>query len=392
MSVSPDRGDGARMSYVRFDDTPAGWNLTFIDYQDAAPLGSGGNLDDGCGAEDDFVETPIATGLSRSPHNIRFAMKFVPGPHNDIVSISLDGTVVHTGTSWEDYFRYCSESGGGTGGPLADQSRTVRGLVFLTRGTAHPTHAGAGLLIDGALLASAAGCTTICYVDDATGSDANTGQLGDPLKTIQAGVDDVDPGGTVQVAAGTYRENVTVPKNVRVTGAGVTTIVEPAVSDPNCGGAGGGSLCAGASNVFLVQSDGVEIDHLKVDGDNPTLTSGESIGGADIDARNGIITNHLAGVYNNLSIHNVTVKNVFLRGIYASSGGTFNISTNIVDNVQGQSAGSIGIFNFLGAGTISGNQVSNAADAHLRQSLHGHVLHGQYRDGVRQRRAHRQRR
>ena len=119
---------------------------------------------------------------------------------------------------------------------------------------------------------------------------------------------------------------------------------------------------AGASNVFLVQSDGVEIDHLKVDGDNPTLTSGESIGGADIDARNGIITNHRAGVYNNLSIHNVTVKNVFLRGIYASSGGTFNISTNVVDNVQGQSAGSIGIFNFPRCRIISGNLVSNADD------------------------------
>ena len=138
MSVSPDRGDGARMSYVRFDDTPAGWNLTFIDYKDAAPLGSGGNLDDGCGAEDDFISTPIATGLSRSPHNIRFAMKFVPGPHNDIVSISLDGSVVHTGTSWEDYYRYCGESGGGTGRPLADQSRTVRALAVPHCGNRKP--------------------------------------------------------------------------------------------------------------------------------------------------------------------------------------------------------------------------------------------------------------
>ncbi|HTK17639.1 MAG TPA: fibronectin type III domain-containing protein [Acidimicrobiia bacterium] len=206
-------------------------------------------------------------------------------------------------------------------------------------------------------------CTTACAVNATTGNDLNTGQANDPVKTIQAGINKVTAGGTVNVAAGTYRENVTVPKSVRVTGAGVTTIVQPAVSDPNCGGAGGGSLCGGSSNVFLVQSSGVTIDHLKVDGDNPTLTSSENVGGANIDARNGIITDHtLATVYNNLSVHDVTVQNIWLRGIYASSGGTFNISNNIVDNVQGQASGSIGIFDFNGGGTFSGNHVSNAAD------------------------------
>jgi titin len=115
--------------------------------------------------------------------------------------------------------------------------------------------------------------------------------------------------------------------------------------------------------VFLVQSSGVTIDHLKIDGDNPALTSAENVGGANIDARNGIITDHtLATVYNNLSVHDVTVKNIWFRGIYASSGGTFTISNNTVDNVQGQANGSIGIFDFIGGGTFSGNHVSNAAD------------------------------
>ena len=206
-------------------------------------------------------------------------------------------------------------------------------------------------------------CTTSCFVNGSTGNDFNTGSSGDPLKTIQAGVNKVSAGGTVTVAAGTYRENVTVPKNVRVTGAGVSTIVEPAVSNPNCGGAGGGSLCTGASNVFLVQSSGVTIDHLNIDGDNPTLTSGESFGGADIDARNGIITDHtLSTVFDNLSVHDVTVKNIYLRGIYASTAGSFNISNNVVDNVQAQANGSIGIFDFGGGGTFSTNTVSNAAD------------------------------
>jgi parallel beta-helix repeat protein len=203
-------------------------------------------------------------------------------------------------------------------------------------------------------------CTTTCFVAP-TGNDFNTGRANDPLKTIQAGVTKVTAGGTVNVAAGTYRENVNVPKAVTITGAGATTIVQPATSDPNCAGAGGGSLCAGSSNVFLVAASNVTIDHLLVDGDNPTLTSGEVFGGADIDARNGIITNHPLGTFNNLSVHDVTVKNIWLRGIYASSGGSFNISNNTVDNVQA-STSSIAIFTFGGSGTFSGNTVSNAGD------------------------------
>lgn len=203
-------------------------------------------------------------------------------------------------------------------------------------------------------------CSTTCYVD-AAGDDNNTGLAGDPLATIQAGIDKVQANGTVLVSAGTFAENVVVDKAVHIQGAGAATVVVPAVSNPNCGGAGGGSLCAGASNVFLVQSDDVEIDNLTVDGDNPSL-SGLLVGGADVDARNGIITNHSLGQYESLSVHDVTVRNVFLRGIYASSGGTFDFSNNVVDNAQGVSA-SIGLFNFEGSGIISGNQVSNASDA-----------------------------
>ncbi len=364
ISVSPDRGDGARMSYVRIEDSPTGWQVFFDDVQDAPPYGSGGNLNDGCDVPvtGNFVETQIATNLSRStPHNLRFVMKLVPGGNNDIVHVLLDGNLVASGTSWENYYRYCSESGGGTGGPLADQTRIVRNLELREGGGNDPLNNGQGFLFDGVKLTTNDNCTTTCYVDGATGDDAASGQANDPLKTIQGGVNAVTAGGTVNVAAGTYRENVVVPKSVRVMGAGVTTIVQPAVSDPNCGGFGGGSLCGGASSVFLVQSSNVTIDHLKIDGDNPTLTSTENIGGANIDARNGIITNHLAGLYNNLSVHDVTVKNVWLRGIYASSGGTFTISNNIVDNVNG-STSSIAIFDFGGGGTMSGNHVSNSGD------------------------------
>jgi alpha-tubulin suppressor-like RCC1 family protein/nitrous oxidase accessory protein NosD len=204
-------------------------------------------------------------------------------------------------------------------------------------------------------------CTTTCYVDKLKGDDNNTGGIGDPLATIQAAINRVEPGGIVQLENGTYFENVVVDKPVDIEGAGAGTIVEPAVSNPTCGGAGGDSLCAGASTVFLVQADNVTIRNLVVNGDSPLLT-GLPVGGADIDARNGIITNHTLGTFNALTVDNVTVKNVYLRGIYASSGGTFTFTNNRVDNVRGAPQ-SIGIFNYLGSGTITGNTVSHTNDA-----------------------------
>jgi hypothetical protein len=148
---------------------------------------------------------------------------------------------------------------------------------------------------------------------------------------------------------------------VSIIGAGqANTFVKPEISAPNiCAGT---SLCPGSSNVFLVQANDVTIKDLTVDGDNPALTSGITVGGADIDARNGIITNHNAGTFNNLTVQNVTVKNVFLRGIYASSGGTFTFDNNTVTNVSGDPAGSIAMFNFGGAGVFSNNTVTNSND------------------------------
>ncbi len=178
---------------------------------------------------------------------------------------------------------------------------------------------------------------------------------------IQSEISNVAQNGDlVKISSGTFAENITVTKGVEIRGNGqALTKIIPAVSGANCGG---GSLCAGSSNVFLVQANNVTIDQLTVDGDNPSLTSGIVSAGADIDARNGIITNHPAGVFNNLNVHDVTVKNIFLRGIYASSGGSFSFDHNTVSNVQAD-GGSIGIFNFGGAGSITNNIVSDAADA-----------------------------
>jgi len=180
--------------------------------------------------------------------------------------------------------------------------------------------------------------------------------------SIQAAIDAAHAGDTIAIHPGDYAENVTVDKPLTLGGTDrEKVVIYPAVSNPNpCNGS---SLCGGmASNIILVQADNVTIHDMVLDGDNPDLTSGIVRGGADLDARNGIITNYLAGTFNALTVYNVTVQNIYLRGMYASSGGTFTFHHNRVDNVQGDYF-SIAMFNFGGAGTMASNRVSRANDA-----------------------------
>jgi nitrous oxidase accessory protein NosD len=178
--------------------------------------------------------------------------------------------------------------------------------------------------------------------------------------SIQAAINGSAPGAFLTIGPGTYTENVVVNKKVTLMGSGNSTVIEPATSNPVCEG---GSLCGGAaSNVILVEASGVTISKLKIEGDNPGLTSGVVVGGKDIDARNGIITNHLAGTFEKLYVSKVTVDDVYLRGIYASSGGSYNFVRDKVDNVQGEAA-SIALFAFEASGAMENNTVSNANDA-----------------------------
>lgn len=124
ISISPDRGDGARMSYVALRDDPDGVHVIFYDYQDRTPFGTSvGDSANGCSADDDFYSTDAATLDRAHTHNIKLTMDFIDGPRNDVVKLYVDGALVHTGTSWEDYFRYCE------GNP----TRTVDSLIFMAR-------------------------------------------------------------------------------------------------------------------------------------------------------------------------------------------------------------------------------------------------------------------
>jgi hypothetical protein len=151
ISTSPDRGDGARMSFIRMKDLPGGLSVEFSEYLDNAPYGSA-SPSDGCGDEDEFRLTTVASGLNRAkPHTVKLTMAFIDGPRNDVVKVWVDGKLVHTGTSWEDYFRWCE-------GTL--ESRTVDSMIFQARtsgGQASGTF-GKGFLIDNLSYASTSGC------------------------------------------------------------------------------------------------------------------------------------------------------------------------------------------------------------------------------------------
>jgi hypothetical protein len=142
MSTAPDRGDGARMSYIRLEDNPGGLDVFFDDYHRGLvePAGT-------CVTGDNFVETTVASGLNRTlPHTVKLAMDFVDGPANDVVKVYVDGSLRHTGTSWEDYFRDCEMSPPRTVDSMIFQARTVSGTA--------PLLVGKGFLVDNLTYAS----------------------------------------------------------------------------------------------------------------------------------------------------------------------------------------------------------------------------------------------
>ncbi|HTR18870.1 MAG TPA: SdrD B-like domain-containing protein [Candidatus Paceibacterota bacterium] len=160
MSVSPDRGDGARMSYLRFDSEADGIHVYFDDVTDPTHSNN----------EDTFNESQIALLSSGVPHTVKFSMDFYDGPDNDVVNIYIDDHLMATGTSWEDYYLYDSESNPGFSN---DHSRAVRTMLFRAGGAAVPANLDKGFLIDNLTLASGpipasspSECTPINLVSD----------------------------------------------------------------------------------------------------------------------------------------------------------------------------------------------------------------------------------
>jgi hypothetical protein len=147
MTVSPDRGDGARMSFLRFEDRVNGVHVFFVDVVNKGPVG----------AESNFRTYDIATLSRDRAHLIQFSIEFKNGPANDTVKIYIDSVLKKTGTTWEDYYRYDSEQT-----PQGNKVPTVDKLLFRESGNSqhippydpNPADFGQGYLLDRVTLAS----------------------------------------------------------------------------------------------------------------------------------------------------------------------------------------------------------------------------------------------
>ncbi len=132
ITVSPTaKQSTVRMGWLQMQDTGTGININFNDSTD--------NF---------FTQTTIASNLSYTQtHTIEYQIDFVEGVDNqfgqifgnDVVKVWLNGSLIHTGTTWESYY-YLNEP------TVVGQPRkqAVNSLLFRVAGTAAPAAAGAG--------------------------------------------------------------------------------------------------------------------------------------------------------------------------------------------------------------------------------------------------------
>ena len=113
LSVSPDSGEGSRMSWVGLEDTPDGIQVSVNDTPDV---------------DGEFVAHPGPLLDRTSPHEIRFWIKVNQGIDNDLVRISVDGVDLgQCFTTWENYYRTAPEQ---APPPNRNTPATINSLQF----------------------------------------------------------------------------------------------------------------------------------------------------------------------------------------------------------------------------------------------------------------------
>jgi uncharacterized repeat protein (TIGR01451 family) len=131
LSVSPDSGEGSRMSWVGLEDTADGIRVSVNDTPDV---------------DGEFVAHPGPLLGRSSPHRIRFWIKTNPGIDNDLVRISVDGVDLgQCFTTWENYYRTAPEQ---APPPNRNTPATINSLQFRSGVQGPPELAGGGYLFD----------------------------------------------------------------------------------------------------------------------------------------------------------------------------------------------------------------------------------------------------
>jgi hypothetical protein len=220
ISVSPQTSGGARMSFLKFADSPEGIKVSFADVL---------NLDEDIVFQDSpFRQVDIATLADRdATHHVKLVMNLFPGAHNDVVQVYIDGSAglvpgqpvgatfdgfyapvdnqptinkakagqtiplkwrleaQSFATSWEDYYRYDKESNGGTG--VADPAdlhlgygtRQVDSLIFQARCASQSVCSNGNIADDGGFLIDNVSTTSATLTAENTLPVASAG-VGDP--------------------------------------------------------------------------------------------------------------------------------------------------------------------------------------------------------------------
>ena len=127
ITVSADNGQGGRQSFIGIRDTGTGINIETVDV-DKNGIFSG------------FIV--IASGLSyKTWHTTSVDIQFKDGENNDRVKYFVDGKLVHTATSWEQYYRHFEAD-------LHPKGVPVQTLLFRISADPVPTVLGGGYYID----------------------------------------------------------------------------------------------------------------------------------------------------------------------------------------------------------------------------------------------------